>query len=232
MLLFAAIGALCCGPLLFVWGGLSPRTGAFLDGFAFITVAGLFMFGILPEAIQAGGMATWGFVTLGLAFPLTVEHFFHGAAHRAHRVFLGLGLLGLVVHCLVDGLILLGVEPLGPGALGASQELALAVVLHNLPKGIALWCLLVPVFGPVLAGGVLAALAGGTALGYLYGESALTLLSGPGLGWFQAFVAGSILHVVVHGMAAHESPAPNLLLPKWPERLGLLLGLGLLFAYL
>ena len=55
MFLFVAILALLSGPLLFEFGRLGNRTRAFLDGFAFITIAGLFLFGILPEAIEAGG---------------------------------------------------------------------------------------------------------------------------------------------------------------------------------
>lgn len=51
MLLLAAIVALLSGPLLFELGRLGSRTTAFLDGFAFITIAGLFLFGILPEAM-------------------------------------------------------------------------------------------------------------------------------------------------------------------------------------
>jgi hypothetical protein len=79
-------------------------------------------------------------------------------------------------------------------------------------------------------------------LGYLIGDAALALLTGPGVAWFQAFVAGSIFHVVLHGVDSHEhdAPAPNQTQtagppqaspPKWPERLGLLGGLVFLFAY-
>jgi hypothetical protein len=106
-----------------------------------------------------------------------------------------------------------------------------------MPKGIALWFLLAPAFGRRAAGAVLVLLIGGTVLGYLIGDSALTLLTGPGVAWFQAFVAGSIFHVVLHGVASHEHEAPvpsppKLSPPKWPERLGLLGGLLFLFAYL
>ena len=93
--------------------------------------------------------------------------------------------------------------------------------------------------GPGIALALLVLLIGGTVLGYLIGDSALSLLTGPGVAWFQAFVAGSIFHVVLHGVASHEHAAPAgshpgvpANPPKWPERLGLLGGLVFLFAYL
>ncbi len=238
MLLLAAIVALLSGPLLFELGRLGKKTTAFLDGFAFITIAGLFLFGILPEAMATGGPAAWVFAALGLGFPVLVERLFHDAAHREHMAFLALGAAGLLAHCMLDGLVLMGAG--GHEAHSLEEQQGLAVVLHNLPKGIALWFLLAPAFGRPAAGAVLILLIGGTVVGYLIGDSALTLLTGPGVAWFQAFVAGSIFHVVLHGVASHEHEAPTLSQalgrtlspPKWPERFGLLGGLLFLFAYL
>jgi len=239
MLLLASIVALLSGPLLFELGRLGRKTTAFVDGFAFITIAGLFLFGILPEAMATGGRVAWVFAALGLGFPLFLERLFHDAAHREHMAFLALGAAGLLAHCMLDGLILMGADAGGHEAHALEQQQGLAVVLHNMPKGIALWFLLSPAFGRRAAGAVLILLIGGTVLGYLIGDSALTLLTGPGVAWFQAFVAGSIFHVVLHGVASHEHAAPALSRdgampspPKWPERLGLLGGLVFLFAYL
>ena len=44
---------------------MTGRTRAFLDGFAFITISGLFVFEVLPQAIAAGGLTTWIFAVLG-----------------------------------------------------------------------------------------------------------------------------------------------------------------------
>jgi hypothetical protein len=101
-----------------------------------------------------------------------------------------------------------------------------------MPKGIALWFLLAPAFGRRVAGAVLVLLVGSTWLGYRLGDSVLELLTGPGVAWFQAFVAGSIFHVVLHGVTAHEHAVPGVVLPRWPERVGQLGGLVFLFAYL
>ena len=236
MLLLAAILALLSGPLLFELGRLGSRTSAFLDGFAFITIAGLFLFGILPEAMATGGPAAWVFAALGLGFPLLVERLFHDGAHQEHMAFLALGALGLLAHCMLDGLVLMGAASAGHEAHSLEEQQGLAVVLHNMPKGIALWFLLAPAFGRRAAGAVLLLLIGGTVLGYLIGAPALALLTGPGVAWFQAFVAGSIFHVVLHGVASHEHETPTLSRtlspPKWPERLGLLGGLVFHFAYL
>jgi zinc transporter ZupT len=231
-LLLAAVAALLSGPLLFELGRLGGRTTAFLDGFAFITIAGLFLFAILPDAMSAGGPPAWAFAAVGIAFPLAVERLFHAGAHRAHLAFLALGALGLVAHCLLDGLVLLGAGPVGHEAHGSGEQQGLAIILHNMPKGIALWFLLAPAFGRRVAGAVLVLLVASTWLGYRLGDSVLELLTGPGVAWFQAFVAGSIFHVVLHGVTAHEHAVPGVVLPRWPERVGQLGGLVFLFAYL
>jgi zinc transporter ZupT len=228
-MLLTAVVALLAGPLLFELGRLGVRATAFLDGFAFITIAGLFLFSILPEALEAGGAVAWGFAALGLGFPLLAERLFHDGAHREHLAFLALGVLGLLAHCVLDGLVLLGASSGGHEAHELAEQQGIAVILHNMPKGVALWFLLAPAFGRRVAAAVLAVLVGGTALGYLVGDAALDVLTGTGVAWF---VTGSIFHVVLHGVAGHEHEAPAVRPPRWPERLGQLGGLALLFAYL
>jgi hypothetical protein len=90
---------------------------------------------------------------------------------------------------------------------------------------------------------VFALLAGGTVAGYFAGPALLALLAAPAVAAFQAFLAGSILHVVLHGVAMPHGPTPTpapsvaaphahgVAGPRFAERLGALAGLGLLAAW-
>jgi hypothetical protein len=274
LLLVAAIAALFAGPLVMSLGLAGQRARAFVDGFVFVTVAGLFLLGVIPEARAQVGPLALVLAAGGFLLPALLEHGFVRAVRRAHGAILLLGVLGLLVHQVLDGVALLG-DALGdalgdPGPLagpdgpdhgpdhghdhghdhddghadapagGPGDGLALAVVLHNLPVGIAVWFLLLPVFGWRVALGVFALLAGGTVAGYFAGPTLLGLLAAPAVAAVQAFLAGSILHVVLHGVAmpqglaapagghahAHAGAAP-----RFAERLGALAGLGLLAAW-
>jgi hypothetical protein len=247
MLLIAAIAALLAGPLLVSLGALGPRPRAFIDGFVFVTVAGLFLFGVLPEAGHMAGPVVWLCGAAGFVLPVALESGFVRAARQAHRAILILGVVGLLVHQLLDGVAL--VEGGSPAdghahAGGHGDDLALAVVLHNLPVGIAVWFLLAPAFGARVALAVFAVMVGGTVAGFFAGPDLLAALEAPAVAAFQALLAGSILHVVLHGAAAGHHNAPGLAqvhrhddgvavpAPRWVERLGMLAGLGLLAGWL
>jgi zinc transporter ZupT len=255
MLLLAGLAALLVGPLLYQLLRPGSRPMSFVDGFTFITIIGLFVFAILPTAIGAAGWPAWVFAALGLLFPLGVERVFHRAMGRAHLAIVLLAVAGLGLHAVIDGLVLLGGEEGGHGHAhghahgsgdAAGFDLALAVILHNIPKGLAVWYLMRPAFGLARSAAVFALLLGGTAGGYLAGDHLLHALDAPALAWFQAFVAGSILHVVLHGAGYHEHGAGrahshdagevHLHAPprveRWPERLGLVSGMVLLYFYL
>lgn len=280
LLLVAAVAALFAGPLVMSLGLAGQRARAFVDGFVFVTVAGLFLLGVIPESRAQVGPLALVLAAAGFLLPALLEHGFVRAVRRAHGAILLLGVLGLLVHQLLDGVALLGDAlgepgPLsgpGPGADGHEHDhahdhghdhghdeapagrsgdgLALAVVLHNLPVGIAVWFLLLPVFGWRVALGVFALLAGGTVAGYFAGPALLGLLAAPAVAAVQAFLAGSILHVVLHGVAMPQDLAPPAgdpaqihgdthghghahaaAAPRFAERLGALAGLGLLAAW-
>lgn len=121
-------------------------------------------------------------------------------------------LLGVVVHALFDGAALGATGATGEtgatGATGATDGHALAfgVILHRVPVGLALWVVARPKLGTVRTVVVVVTYAAGTVIGSLVGPTLLAHASAPALAVFQAFVAGSILHIVA------ESPA--LPLPK------------------
>jgi zinc transporter ZupT len=240
MLLAAGILALLTGPVLLQLLRAGPRTLSFLDGFAFITIAGLVCFGILPQALDDGGLPAWGFTLAGLLLPVLLERVFQRVEREAHLAILVLAAIGLALHAMLDG-IALGSGELHSEDFSWEHEdrpdsdtgLALAALLHRLPEGIAVWYLTTPTFGPRLAWALLALLIAGTAGGFFGRDVLLASLQGAGVAWFQSFVAGSIMHVVVHGLHGQVNARAGVhSVEQWPQRLGSLCGLILLFLYL
>ncbi len=240
MLLLASIAALLIGPLLYQFSRVGARAFGVLEGFSFITIAGLLCFGILPQVIGIGGIFAWVFLAVGLIFPILLERLFHGLAKQVHLLILSLGMIGLAIHAGIDGIVLaagqLGSTDMGSwwnGRHDGSESLAMAVVLHRFPLGLAVWYLLSPALGRSFAVVVLAALAGATVVGYLVGPDLVSSLQGSGIAWFQAFVAGSILHVIIYetGHHKHAHEHQGIALEKWPDRIGIVLGLIALYVY-
>jgi hypothetical protein len=114
-------------------------------------------------------------------------------------------LAGLAVHAFLDGTVL--VEHGDHGSHGAVEGLlGLGVVLHRLPVGLAIVWLVQPRYGLRGSLVVAAVLMGFSTLGYAVGEAMLAGLAGQGMALFQAFVAGSLLHVVLHAPGGAEAP--------------------------
>jgi len=131
---------------------------------------------------------------LGLLGPGWVEHRLEDLAPQAHTVASLLALVGIGLHGFTDGLAL------GQGGHEQAGEYMLpwAVILHRLPVGLMVWFLLRPVYGVRLALATLLLIGVFTIMGFELGEISVGELAIDGLGLFQAFVSGTLLHVVVH----------------------------------
>lgn len=196
-LLLISIAALGIGPLIArAWsshGGV--RRG--LDGFVTIGVGGLVLTHILPPSIQAGGLAAWLLLVAGMILPTAIERVQHGHVHTAHAAALVLAFLALSLHAMSDGVVL----SLADGGSGWAFSTALAVVLHRIPVGIAVWVFLRSAKGLKWVLWVFALIAINTVIGFMSGTWVIALMQDSSFAWFQAFVAGSLLHVIFH---AHE----------------------------
>jgi hypothetical protein len=228
-LLLGSLVALAVGPVLLQLKRLGSQASGFLGGFTFITIAGLIGFSILPDAVAAGGWPAWVWLLLGLGFPALLEIPFHRLHAQAHLLVVIFSVSGLAVHAAIDGAAI--ASPLAVGALHEhGAELGLAVMLHRLPVGIAVWHLLAPTLGRLAALAVLGLMMLATVGGFSLGPQLSQVFASQALAWFQAFVAGSILHVIIYE-PGHQQ-AGRELLAKWPDRFGLLCGLALLYVYL
>lgn len=223
--LLASCIALLLGPLCYrlIANGNGLQKG--LDGFIFVSLGGLVLIHILPELLAHGGVMSLLFVVLGLWGPTASEKLFHRYSELTHNLTLVLGIGGLMLHTITDG----GAMVLASQGNGTAL-LALGVVLHRLPVGLAIWWLLKPQIGARWTLAILLSMMLLTALGYFGGAHIIEQLSLENTVYLQAFVTGSILHVVLHQPHGESSNDDNR--HEYQAGIGSLLGMALLFVLL
>jgi len=232
MTLLLSIVALLLGPLIYAFGRRQPTLRQMLDGFIFITVAGIVCVDIIPAALASAGWPAAVFLLLGLAFPVVVEKTFSEAADRAHVFVVFLAAVGLTVHAVIDGIALLpqaNESPLATDSVLASQ-LALGVILHRLPVGMAIWWYVRKGFGTPAAIATYTLVIAASAAAYWFGAPIVDIAEARSLAYFQAFVAGSLVHIVAFGIAHDHSADPVPAGKEWGYRVGILIGMFLIFA--
>ncbi|WP_298775923.1 metal transporter [uncultured Shewanella sp.] len=222
--LAASCIALLLGPVFYRFFTTGTGLQKGLDGFIFVSLGGLVLIHILPELLEHGGLLSILFLFIGMWGPSASERLFHKYSDVTHNIALFLGVTGLLLHTITDGgAIILAQQE------GNSSLLALGVILHRLPIGLAIWWLLKPQVGIRWAFAVIAVMMLLTGVGYFAGEQLLTHLSLDNTVYLQAFVTGSILHVVIHQPHGHSSP-DHLGQYEYQAGIGSLLGIGLLFG--
>ncbi|MCF7840764.1 MAG: permease [Candidatus Marinimicrobia bacterium] len=194
ILLSIAIGALILGPLVAQALRKNRPVNQVLDGFVLVSITGLAMLHLLPEAILSIQWGALVMLAIGALLPSLIEHRFHEMEHKAHVGVILVVLVGILVHTLLDGMALseMSVEH------GAGEALAIAVVLHRLPVGILVWWSARSAYGK--RGGIftLSVMAIFTLVGYWLGGNQFQIISSPVVSYLQALITGSLLHVILH----------------------------------
>jgi len=191
-----------------------------LDGFVVVMVGVLVVFHLVPHAIeQAGGFALLAAVA-GFALPWALEALPGRAIRQGSSWVIGVAVVGLMLHVMMDGAAI--------GTYAHADEkhssLALAVLIHRVPVSLFVWWTVAPRRGPVVAGLVLLAVGIFTLAGYGLGSAATTLASPAQMALVEAFVGGSLLHVLTgHGLVQKDAPRAPI-----AETAGALLALVLL----
>lgn len=227
MLLLGSL-ALLLGPFVYEFGRQRPDVRQLLDGLVFITIAGIVCVHIVPAAVASGGVPAIVSLIVGLAFPVVLESRFHDAMPKAHGFIVLLAALGMVVHAALDGIAL--APDRDGGSAWAGNSLAASVILHRLPVGMAIWWSLRPNFGTPAAVAAFAMVIAATSIAYLSAGPLVEFAGAPGIAWFQAFVAGSIVHIIAFGASHGHAIEGNARHNGWAYRVGILLGLLLIFA--
>ena len=183
--------ALLAGPFVYALGRRNKVTERLLDALIIAAIAWIIGVHILPEAVQAAGWPSLAVLALGMAFPYALRRIFHLASSAMHTTVLLIAALALVMHAVIDGIALLP---------ASGEGLSLAVILHRLPVGMAIWWTFRPSIGTnaAVASFVLIILA--TATTVYFGGPVIELAESRVLALFQLFVAGSLADLVIVGL--------------------------------
>ncbi|HEX4909538.1 MAG TPA: hypothetical protein VFV64_02105 [Permianibacter sp.] len=133
---------------------------------------------------------------VAMALPSLIEQVFSRLALPTHSLTALLGALALAVHSLMDGATL--------AAAGADQWLAAAVVLHQLPLGLAIWWLVRHALGRTMSVITLIGMGLATIVGFVLTQQVVPALSHTTAAGLQAFLAGALLHVLIHRHRPHH----------------------------
>lgn len=186
-----SIAALMLGPVIYAASHRGTMVRRALDAAILLTIVVIIGVHVVPEAFEHAGVWSIVVLLLGLAFPVLLERLFRKATDTAHRVIVAIAAVGLLIHAVVDGMALLPQNGNG---------LAYAIILHRLPVGMALWWAIQPNFGKTAAAIAFVLVGIATAAGYFVGESVIAVAETRSLAMLQAFVAGSLIHVVTFGV--------------------------------
>ena len=190
--LVAALAAPVLGPALY--GALHghPRAVRLVDGFVYAAVPLLVAWQVIPFALGDRALTVAIVVAAGLLLPNLFERASQALEAHTDNLAIIVGLSGLALHALLEGAALV------PGEATVGVAFGLAVVLHRIPVSLVVWWLIRPRHGvwPAVAG--VATLVLATLIGFLLGGELLSGQRGPGIEYYQAFVSGSLVHVVFH----------------------------------
>lgn len=189
-MLTASLLALCLGPILYQLIAREKEVVEGIDGFVSVSISGLFILHLLEGEGPFGGLGLFAVFLVGFFGPLIFERCFRNFQRNIHYLALLFGLLGFLIHAAADGVAL--------RVISSEESLPLAIVLHRLPVGLAIWWLLKPRFGYASAISVLLLTGAATVIGYAAAGEETNIASSSWLELFEAFVTGSILHVVIY----------------------------------
>ncbi|MEM7542766.1 MAG: hypothetical protein AAF384_14465 [Pseudomonadota bacterium] len=185
--------AFLVGPLVCVACLNVPALREWIAGLTFVCIGGLALFVVGWEAVAAVGLPALVFLVLGLALPWLMHQL--GGVLGANIADAAI-VLGLAVHVFVESAAL--------GATIGGAGLIMAVLVHRLPVSFAVFSLGSVRFGWLSAAVLMLA----SITGFSFGSTLTSVLSVAGLAYLQAFVAGSLLHVLTEhqfgGSARHN----------------------------
>ena len=190
MILTLSLLALLIGPFLVSLFPYNRRLDNFLFAFVLVSVGGLLLLDVLPTIWQHIGYSLIPAVLLGFFGPGLIEVSFRKAAHKAHSLAIFLGITGLMIHSTLDGAAII------PNA--ENPMLAYAVILHRIVVGLSIWWIVQPQWGNLRTWLVFAFMFVTTIVGFYAGEQPLMLLHNNAIDYFQAFISGTLLHVIIH----------------------------------
>ncbi len=191
LFLVAALAAPAIGPALY--GGLHahPKAVRLVDGLVYLAVPLLVAWQVVPFAREDRGLVVPLLVLAGLVLPNLFERASRAFEAHTDNFAIIVGLSGLALHALLEG------AALGSGG-AVALAFGLAIVLHRIPVSLVIWWLIRPRHGTWAGVAGVAAIVLATLVGYLLAASLGSGEHGSGVEYYQAFVSGTLVHVVFH----------------------------------
>lgn len=203
-LLILGISMLWLGLLLWPWLKQRGHLLAATDALMVVTVGGLVLLHILPHAVEDLGLWAVGALLIGIVLPSVFEQLNAKAGGRGRAGLLvgGLIFVGLTMHAFMDGMALATARDphMHQGhSHGETGQLALAVavIVHRLPAGLALGWFIGDSKGMRWAIAATAVIAAATVGGWFGHDWVLGLGHGGWMAAFEALVAGSLMHLLL-----------------------------------
>jgi uncharacterized membrane protein YraQ (UPF0718 family) len=209
ILIVVAVLMLVPAPLLWPVARRYPVIPAGIDGFAIVAVCGLVLLELLPQAMVSVGWPALLLAAAGFSLPMLMERHGGQLGRQSHTWITFLGIFGLVLHSMVDGVALVLHESGADhrhdhGAEGLNSSV-LAVLVHRLPVGLAVWGLMEPRFGRRAALAALGIDAIATTTGAFAGGLVRPMMHSTMFMVFQSFLSGALMHILLHThSAAHR----------------------------
>jgi len=187
--LITSLGLLFIAPFLYSAAIRVKKVWSAIEKLMNIVVTALVVLHLLPESIHIVGWYAVALAFVGLFLPGLLERLWERGAERVHLVSIILSLIGLIIHGLMDGAAL-------ATPVTSSNSLPLAVVLHTLPAGMLICSIFYPRSQKYVPPILLATLGLSTLFGFFAGARFFDLQEHSSyFAAFQAFVAGSFLHI-------------------------------------
>jgi uncharacterized protein len=207
--LIISLAALLVAPLLYHGVQRVGANFAYIEKVLFVLVVALVVLQILPESYELAGWPALALAVVGWWLPSVMERSWRTLSHGIHNIPIFLAVVGLGLHEMLDGVALsLGSTDLAHGMHVHEHEmhsLPMAIVLHRYPTALFLWWLLKPRYGVKKSAVIFALLGICTIIGFVEGHWLFELFGhGKFLGYFQALVGGSLLHLAGHQVGAEH----------------------------
>ena len=187
--LLVALAAPLVGALIYLLLHHHPRTVQLVDTATVVVLPVLIALQVLPHAWEE--RTIWPVVAVGAGLGLLalIERISHDLTRHTDNLTIVLGVLGLALHAGLEG------SALTPGA---PMTFLAPVAVHRITIGLVIWWLLQPRHGTAAAAAGLGVVIVATLAGFFVSSELLASVDFLGGETFQAFVSGSLMHVVLH----------------------------------
>ena len=189
--LIAALAAPVAGPALYRVLHSHPHATRLLDGLVLLAVPTLVAWQVIAVAVEQRSLVVVVTVGLGLLVPETMERLSRVLERYTDDLAILVALSGILVHALLEGAAFAGADHV-------DAPFAMAVVVHRIPVGLVIWWLVRPRHGVGRAALAVGSIVLATLAGFGVGWEVLGDAHGPVIETYQAFVSGSLVHVVFH----------------------------------